>query len=81
MHIEGEPPDDPPADQDDFDLSRDAIAVAVAEGVLLERYGVPIEVATHLLVASAAAAGYKVADAARWLLNTDRLPWAPPSPL
>lgn len=57
-----------------LDLRDDVTAIAVAVGVLLERYQVSQGVATRLLISSAAAAKLQVAEAARWLVRTRQLP-------
>jgi hypothetical protein len=52
----------------------DATAIAMAGGVLMERYHVPFRLAISLLESAAAAAEVAPAAAARWLLKRRNLP-------
>lgn len=63
-------------EQDDpaWDWTGPTVVIAIAEGILVERYQIPAPVAAALLKAFAATARLSLADAARWLLNTGRLP-------
>jgi hypothetical protein len=48
--------------------------IAIAEGILIERYGISAEVARALLEHRSEAAGLPVVEAANWLLSTQDLP-------
>ena len=49
-------------------------AIAMAEGILIERYRLSATLANALLTYRAAAAGLTVVDTARWLVATNALP-------
>ncbi|GAA1520608.1 hypothetical protein GCM10009741_21680 [Kribbella lupini] len=46
----------------------------MAEGVLIERYRLPMELARALLHSRAVACGLSLSEAANWLLATNTLP-------
>ncbi|WP_433019616.1 hypothetical protein [Kribbella sp. CA-294648] len=48
--------------------------IAIAEGILIERYVISAELARALLEHRSAAAGLPVVEAANWLLCTQDLP-------
>ncbi len=49
-------------------------SIAMAKGVIAERYGVSIDSAGHLLEQRAETAGLPLVEAARWLLTAGILP-------
>ncbi|WP_344172618.1 hypothetical protein [Kribbella lupini] len=60
--------DEPP------NLNRPVMVIAMAEGVLIERYRLPMELARALLHSRAVACGLSLSEAANWLLATNTLP-------
>ena len=62
----GTPEVDNPTGNDD--------AIALAEGILMERYQLAAPVAYHLLQSRADATALPICEAARWLLSTGVLP-------
>jgi hypothetical protein len=50
------------------------LTVAIAEGILIERYQVGPDLASWLLAHRAQRAGLHIVEAARWLLAAGRLP-------
>ncbi|GAB2646985.1 hypothetical protein [Kribbella swartbergensis] len=49
-------------------------AIAIAEGILIERYTLTTDLARALLVSRASARGLPLNEAANWLLCTNTLP-------
>jgi hypothetical protein len=62
------------SDDDPSDLDGPVMVIAMAEGVLIERYRLPMEQARALLHSRAVACGLSLNEAARWLLATNTLP-------
>jgi hypothetical protein len=63
-----------------FSFNGAVMAIAIAEGVLIERYRIPMEQASALLRSRAVACGLSLSEAAKWLLATDTLPSPHPAP-
>jgi hypothetical protein len=66
--------DDEQVSHTDFTQGDLGYVLAVARGILAERYQITFELADALLATRAAAAGLPLVDAAHWLISTDLLP-------
>jgi hypothetical protein len=55
-------------------MSDPVTAIAMVEGILVERYQIPAELGAALLIRHAAGARVSVLDVARWLVTTRQLP-------
>ncbi|WP_432936785.1 ANTAR domain-containing protein [Kribbella sp. CA-253562] len=51
-----------------------SMVIGIAEGILVERYQVPIEQARAFLQSRATERGLPLVEAANWLITTDTLP-------
>jgi hypothetical protein len=66
--------DDEQLSHSDFTGADLGYVLAVARGILAERYQITFELADALLETRAAAAGLPLVEAAHWLISTDVLP-------